>query len=143
MSRYRMANVLHRGGCIIGPRGCAMPVSGCFFDSYHGASVDEGASGTDDFEIPPSNILATAMLTAVGMSNDGIIFSGILEYRKRDPNTGTEQTITAGDVSTSFSLAETVMDSNVDRVTFALAVWDFGNGDFGTRGDVVHQIWFT
>ena len=120
-----------------------MPVNGCYFDSFYGWSQNETASGTDEFEIPPSNILATAMLTAVGMTNDGWVFSGILEYRKRDPNTGVDQTITVGDLGTSFSLAETVQDSNVDSVTFALGVWDQGGGDFPTRGDVVHQIWFT
>jgi hypothetical protein len=120
-----------------------MPVSGCYFDSFHGWSQNQTASGTDDFEIPPSNILATAMLTGVLMSNDGFVFSGILEYRRRDPNTGVDQVITVGNLGTSFSLAETVLDSNVDSVTFALGVWDVGGGDFGTRGDVVHQIWFT
>lgn len=120
-----------------------MSVSGCYFGSYWGWSQNETASGTDDFEIPPSNIMATAMMTAMGATNDGWVFSGILEYRKRDPNTGTDQVITPGTLAESFSLADIVVDSNVDSVTFALGVWDFGEGTFATRGDVVHQIWFT
>jgi hypothetical protein len=120
-----------------------MSVSGCYFDSYWGWSQNEAASGTEDFEIPPSNIMATAMMTGMAATNDGWVFSGILEYRKRDPNTGTDQVITPGTLSKSFSLADIVVDSNVDSVTFALGVWDFGEGTFATRGDVVHQIWFT
>jgi hypothetical protein len=31
--------------------------------------------------------MATAMMTAMAATNDGWVFSGILEYRKRDPKT--------------------------------------------------------
>lgn len=120
-----------------------MSVSGCYYGSYWGWSEDESASGTVDFEIPPSNIMATAMMTAMAATNDGWVFSGILEYRKRDSNTNTDQVVQAGTLAESFSLADIVVDSNVDSVTFALGVWDFGEGTFATRGDVVHQIWFT
>lgn len=50
--------------------------------------------------------------------------------------------VPVGTTNESFGLAEVIIDNNVDRVTFALAVWETGGGDFGARADAVHQVWF-
>jgi hypothetical protein len=118
-----------------------MAVWGFYVDTFWGWSENELASGTDDIEFPPANAYATAMLTGIGVANNSFLFSGIVEYRRRDPNTGQEQTVTAGVLDPSFSLAEVIIDSNVDRVTFGLGVWDTGGGDFSSRADSVHQVW--
>lgn|ERR1700677_2187415 len=120
-----------------------MAVNGCYFNSFNGWAYNEGASGTQDFEIPPGTILATSTLVGVEMAQDGMAYSGILEYRKRDPNTGIDQVITVGNTATANGLAPTVLDSDVDSVTFAINVVDFGEGDFGTGISVLNQIWFT
>ena len=78
------------------------------------------------------------------MANNGVVESGIVEYRKRDPNTGVDQTITVGNLNTTGGMAQTVQDSDVDSVTFGMLVWDVGGGGLlGTVGDVIHQVWFT
>ncbi|HYV72896.1 MAG TPA: hypothetical protein VFB24_01440 [Candidatus Binatia bacterium] len=119
-----------------------MAVWGFYVDSYWVYSENETASYTDDFNFSPNNVYATAMLTGVLVANNSFLFSGILEYQKRDPNTGQEQVVPVGTTNESFGLAEVIIDNNVDRVTFALAVWDTGGGDFGARADAVHQVWF-
>ena len=119
-----------------------MAVTGFHVDSFWGWSQNETASGTSDIECSPSNVYATAMVTAIGVQNNSFLWSGILEYRTKNPKTGKQKTVTVGNLNWSFSLAEYIVDSNVDRVTFALGVWDTGGGIFSSRVDSVHQLWF-
>jgi len=118
-----------------------MSVWGFYVDSWDGWSQNETASWTDDFNFSPASVYATAMLTGILATNNSFLFSGIVEYRKKNPKTGKHTTVRAGTLGLSFGLGELIIDQNVDRVTFGLGVWDTGGGDWPSRADAVHQVW--
>jgi hypothetical protein len=62
-----------------------MAVTGFYADTKYGWAQNESATWTDDFEIAPANVYATAMLTGILVSNDGFLYSGIVEYRTKNP----------------------------------------------------------
>jgi len=120
-----------------------MSANGIFIDSFDAFAFNETPTFTDDFEIPPSTIVASTSLTSVAMTNDGWVFSGILEFRKRNPKTGKDHVNVVGTLGVSFSLAKIVADNHVDSVTFGLGVWDFGGSrlDFATTVQGTNQVW--
>lgn len=119
-----------------------MTVSGCYWNSAYAWALNEAETASWDFEIPPSTIFATSTLCSVSETNQGYVGSGILEYRKRNEKTGVDKVITVGNLTPSFGLPQAIWDSNVDSVTFAMVVWDFGAGaPESTAGDVLHQMW--
>ena len=120
-----------------------MSANGIFIDSFDAFALNETPTFTDDFEIPPSTVVASTSLTSVAMTNDGWVFSGILEFRKRNPKTGKDHVNVVGTLDVSFSLAKIVADNHVDSVTFGLGVWDFGGSglDFATTVQGTNQVW--
>jgi hypothetical protein len=119
-----------------------MAVTGFHVSSFWGWSENETASGTTDVEVSPSSVYATAMIDGLTVANNAFLWSGILEYRTRNPKTGKKTTHSVGNLNWSFSLADWIVDNNVDRITFAMGIWDTGGGNFSSRLDAVHQIWF-
>jgi hypothetical protein len=121
-----------------------MAMAGFICDWWAVQAHNGDTSFTDDFEFAPANVVeATALLTAFAHTggDTSIVCSGILEYRKRDPNTGVDQVVPMGSLGL-FALSDLLVDSNVDSVTFGLVADDSGGGGFfDTRGDVVHQVW--
>jgi len=117
-----------------------MPIDALFFSTMDGWAQNQVGTQTEDFEIPPSTIYATATLTGLATTNDGNMWSGIVEYRKRDPKTGKDQVHIVGDISSTLDLPGAVFDTHVDSVTFGLGVNDYGEGNFTTSAFTVHQI---
>ena len=61
-----------------------MAVTGFHVSGMSGWSENQTASGTADVECSPSNVYATAMITAIGVANNSFLWSGILEYRTKE-----------------------------------------------------------
>jgi hypothetical protein len=118
-----------------------MAVWGFYADSRYGWAQNESATWTDDFEFAPANVYATAMLTGILVSNNGFLYSGIAEYRTKNPKTGKHKVVSTGHLDTTFGIAEVIIENNVDRVTFGMGIWDQGGGDWPSRADAVHQVW--
>ena len=118
-----------------------MAVWGFYTDSLGGWSNNKLASLTDDFIFPAANVYATTNLTGIAVMNNSFVFAGILEYRTTNPKTGKHTVVSVGTLNASLSLANAVIDENVDRVTFGLGIWDTGGGDFNTAVNSVNQVW--
>ncbi|HEY4901434.1 MAG TPA: hypothetical protein VIH91_11515 [Terriglobales bacterium] len=118
-----------------------MQVTGFFADSKWAWASNKAESATDDFEFPAANVYATSALTALLETNNSWVFAGIVEYRKKNPKTGKHKTVKVGNINLSLDLAGVIIDENVDRVTFGLAAWDTGGGDWPTNVSSVNQVW--
>ena len=119
-----------------------MSISGFSVDTKWVWANNEAYSLSDDFEFPAANVYATSALTGLLETKNSWVFTGIVEYRKKNPKTGKHTTVKVGDLSLSLDLAGQIVDENVDRVTFGLAAWDTGGGDFATNANSINQIWF-
>lgn len=118
-----------------------MTVTGFYADTQWAYANNEAYSRTDDFEFSAANVLATSALTALLETNNSWVFTGIVEYRKKNKKTGKHTTVKVGNLNLSLDLAGEIIDQNVDRVTFGLAVWDTGGGDFDTNANSINQVW--
>jgi len=118
-----------------------MKVTGFCVDSGDLWAANTNQSATHDFEFPPGNVYATAALTALFETNSSWVYTGVLEYRKKNPKTGKHKTVKVGNLNISLDLAGEIVDNHVDRVTFGLAAWDTGGSDWPTSVSSIIQVW--
>jgi|SRR5215469_14733765 hypothetical protein len=118
-----------------------MKVTNFYADSKYAWANNEAYSFTDDFVFPVANVYATSALTALLETNNSWVFTGIVEYRTKNPKTGKHKTVRVGNLNLSLDLAGAIVDNHVDRVTFGLAAWDTGGGDFDTNVSSINQVW--
>lgn len=118
-----------------------MKLTGFITDSKWAWANNKAESGTDDFNFSPSSAYATSALTQLLETNNSWVFTGIVEYRTKNPKTGKHKTVKVGNLNLSLDLAGEIVDNKVDRVTFGFAAWDTGGGDWPTNMSSVNQVW--
>ena len=91
-----------------------MKVTGFYADSKWAWASNKAESATDDFEFPAANVYATSSLTALLETNNSWVFTGIVEYRKKNPKTGKHTTVKVGNLNLSL---DSVRDASLKGET--------------------------